>query len=218
MAGIGIDTTGSTPCAVDRAGTPLALLPEFRENPNGMFVLWKDHSGVQEAEEINRAARTWGGADFTKYEGGIYSSEWFFAKVYVLREDPAVAAAAFSWVEHCDWMPALLTGATDPLTLKRSRCAAGHKAMWHSDWDGLPPEEFLVRLDPRLRGLRERLYRDTFTSDVKAGGLSASGPAAWACRKARPWPWGPSTPTSARWAAGSGRAPWPRSWAPPPVT
>jgi L-ribulokinase len=183
VLGIGIDTTGSTPCAVDRTGTPLALLPEFRENPNAMFVLWKDHSAVQEAEQINRAARSWGGTDFTKYEGGIYSSEWFFAKILrILRDDPAVAKAAFSWVEHCDWMPALLTGSADPLTLKRSRCAAGHKAMWHPDWGGLPPEEFLVRLDPLLQGLRARLYRDTFTSDVKAGGLSAE----WARRLGLP--------------------------------
>jgi L-ribulokinase len=183
VQGIGIDTTGSTPCAVDRAGTPLALLPQFAENPNAMFVLWKDHSSVQEAEEINRLARSWGGPDFTRYEGGIYSSEWFFAKIlHVLREDPAVAAAAFSWVEHCDWMPALLTGASDPLTLKRSRCAAGHKAMWHTDWDGLPSEDFLVRLDSRLKGLRARLYRDTYTSDVKAGGLCAE----WAGRLGLP--------------------------------
>jgi L-ribulokinase len=183
VLGIGIDTTGSTPCAVDRAGTPLALLPEFRDNPNAMFVLWKDHSAVREAEEINRAARSWGGTDFTKYEGGIYSSEWFFAKILrVLRDDPAVARAAFSWIEHCDWMPALLTGATAPLSLKRSRCAAGHKAMWHPEWEGLPPEEFLARLDPLLQGLRARLYKDTFTSNVKAGGLSAE----WARRLGLP--------------------------------
>ena len=183
VLGIGIDTTGSTPCAVDRAGTPLALLPEFRENPNAMFILWKDHSAVQEAEEINRVSRSWGGVDFTKYEGGIYSSEWFFAKILkILREDAAVAASAFSWVEHCDWLPALLTGATDPLALKRSRCAAGHKAMWHPEWGGLPTEDFLVRLDPRLAGLRSRLYDDTFTSDVKAGGLCAE----WARRLGLP--------------------------------
>ena len=140
MAAIGIDTTGSTPCAVDRSGTPLALTAGFEENPNAMFVLWKDHTGVKEAELINTTARGWGGTDFTKYEGGVYSSEWFWSKIlHVLRADSKVRAAAFSWVEHCDWMPALLTGTTDPLTMKRSRCAAGHKAMWHTDWDGLPP-------------------------------------------------------------------------------
>jgi len=173
IVGIGIDTTGSTPCAVDKKGTPLALKASFQDNPNAMFVIWKDHTSVKEAEQINDLAHNWGGVDYTKYEGGIYSSEWFWAKIlHVLREDPQVAAEAHSWVEHADWMPALLTGNTDPLTLKRSRCAAGHKAMWHPEWDGLPSEEFLVKLDPLLKGLRDRLYRDTYTSDVKAGELT----------------------------------------------
>ena len=173
VAAIGIDTTGSTPCAVDRSGTPLALTKGFEEDPDAMFVLWKDHTAVREAELINTRARGWGGTDFTKYEGGVYSSEWFWSKIlHVLRANPRVRGAAFSWVEHCDWMPALLTGTADPLTMKRSRCAAGHKAMWHPDWDGLPPEEFLVKVDPLLRGLRARLYKDTQTSDESAGGLT----------------------------------------------
>jgi len=179
IAGIGVDTTGSTPGAVDRQGRPLALDDRFRENPNAMFVLWKDHTAVKEAGEINDAARNWGGTDFTMYEGGVYSSEWFWAKIlHVLREDPAVREAAFSWVEHCDWIPALLTGTEEPLTMKRSRCAAGHKAMWHRRWGGLPPEGFLVRVDPLLAGLRKRLYTETWTSDHAAGGLSPQ----WAAR------------------------------------
>ena len=173
IAGLSIDTTGSTPVAVDRHGTPLALLPEFSENPNAMFILWKDHTAVREAEEINALARSWGGIDYTRYEGGIYSSEWFWAKLlHVLREDPSVAKAAYSWVEHCDWIPAVITGQSDPATMKRSRCAAGHKAMWHESFNGLPAEEFLVRLDPLLAGLRSRLYEKTFTSDVAVGNLT----------------------------------------------
>ena len=173
VVAIGIDTTGSTPCAVDRQGTPLALTKGFEENPNAMFVLWKDHTAVKEAELINKTSRGWGGTDFTKYEGGVYSSEWFWSKIlHVLRADGKVRAAAFSWVEHCDWMPALLTGTTDPLTMKRSRCAAGHKAMWHPDWEGLPPEQFLTKVDPLLRGLRARLFAETATSDQSAGGLT----------------------------------------------
>ena len=173
VAAIGIDTTGSTPCAVDKAGTPLALTKGYDSNPNAMFVLWKDHTAVREAELINKVARGWGGTDFTKYEGGVYSSEWFWSKIlHVMREDGKVRAAAFSWVEHCDWMPALLTGTTDPRTMKRSRCAAGHKAMWHAEWNGLPPEEFLVKVDPILRGLRPRLFAETATSDSSAGGLT----------------------------------------------
>lgn len=174
IVAISVDTTGSTPVAVDKEGVPLALLPEFSENPNAMFVLWKDHTAVKEADEINELARSWGGIDYTKYEGGVYSSEWFWAKIlHILREDPVVAESAFSWVEHCDWIPALLTGKTNPLRIKRSRCAAGHKAMWHTEWGGLPSEEFLVKLDPLLKGLRERLYHDTYASDEKVGTISS---------------------------------------------
>ncbi len=174
VVGIGVDTTGSTPCAVNEKGVALALLDEFRENPNAMFILWKDHTAVQEAAEINERARSWGGVDYTKYEGGVYSSEWFWAKIlHILRIDEEVRKAAFSWVELCDWIPAVLTGNTDPLTMKRSRCAAGHKAMWHEEWGGLPSEEFLVGLDPLLAGLRDRLYEKTYTSDEKAGNLTA---------------------------------------------
>ena len=90
--------------------------------------------------------RSWGGEDFTRFEGGIYSSEWFWAKIlHVLRQSHEVRKSAWSWVEHCDWIPALLTGNTNPLELKRSRCAAGHKAMWHKDFNGLPDQKFLVR-------------------------------------------------------------------------
>jgi L-ribulokinase len=183
VVAIAIDTTGSTPVAVNREGTPLSLLAEFSENPNAMFILWKDHTSVREAAEINELAKKWGGIDFTKYEGGVYSSEWFWAKIlHVLRTDEKVRQAAFSWVEHCDWIPALLTGNTIPLTLKRSRCAAGHKAMWHEEWEGLPSEDFLVRLDPLLKGLRDRLYPETYTSDVPAGTLSPD----WAGRLGLP--------------------------------
>lgn len=172
VVGISVDTTGSTPVAVDENGVPLSLTQGFEENPNAMFVLWKDHTAVKEAEEINELARKWD-IDFTKYEGGIYSSEWFWAKLlHVIREDAGVYRAAYSWVEHCDWIPALLTGNTNPKTLKRSRCAAGHKAMWHEAFGGLPSEEFLKALDPALSGLKERLYKETFTCDVAAGTLS----------------------------------------------
>jgi L-ribulokinase len=159
--------------AVDSRCTPLALLPEFEHNPNAMFILWKDHTAIEEAGLINRVAKTWGGEDFTKYVGGVYSSEWFWAKLlHVLRGDAQVRTAAFSWVEHCDWIPAILTGAVDPLAVKRSRCAAGHKAMWHASFGGLPSEEFLVKLDPLLKGLRARLFEKTYTCEQSCGTLT----------------------------------------------
>lgn len=170
IVGMSIDTTGSTPCAVNEKGIPLALLPEFEDNPNGMFILWKDHTAVKEAEEITRTAKTWGGVDYTRYIGGIYSAEWFWAKIlHTLRVDEEVRKAAYSWVEHCDWIPALLTGNENPLGIKRSRCAAGHKGMWHKTFNGLPSEDFLNTIDPLLGGLRGRLYEETYTSDSRAG-------------------------------------------------
>jgi L-ribulokinase len=172
VAGISVDTTGSTPVAVDEKGTPLSLTPGFRDNPNAMFVLWKDHTAVKEAGEINHLASNWE-IDFTRYEGGVYSSEWFWAKLlHVIREDISIFRTAYSWVEHCDWIPGLLIGNTHPKTIKRSRCAAGHKAMWHEAFGGLPSEEFLTALDPMLEGLRDRLYKDTYTCDVAAGKLT----------------------------------------------
>lgn len=173
IIGIGIDTTGSTPAPVDKEGTVLALRDDFSSNPNAMFILWKDHTAVEESERINKVVKTYEGTDYTKYVGGVYSSEWFWAKVlHILRVDKGIRDAAYSWVEHADWIPAILTGNTDPLTLKRSRCAAGHKAMWNKEWGGLPSDEFLSKVDPILKGIRSRLYTETYTSDNSAGGLT----------------------------------------------
>ena len=169
VEGMSFDTTASTPVLVDGNGTPLALLPEFAEDPDAMFILWKDHTSKAEADEINALAHGWD-VDYTSFSGGIYSPEWVWAKVlHVLRTNDRVAGAACSWMEHCDWMTAWLTGDTRPEKIFRSRCAAGHKAMWRAEWGGLPSEEFLNRLDPRLGAMRARLYEDSYTSDVCAG-------------------------------------------------
>lgn len=172
VVGIAFDTTGSTPVLTDKNGTPLALLPEYAENPNAMFVLWKDHTAIREAAEINELAKRWG-IDYTTYEGGIYSSEWVWAKMaHVLRIDDSVCKEAYAWIEHCDWLPALITGKTKPEEVYRSRCAAGHKAMWSEKWGGLPIEEFLTSLEPKLAGFRSHLFEKTYTSDVKVGTLT----------------------------------------------
>lgn len=174
IKGICIDTTGSSPIPLTKDGTPLALVEGYENNPNAMMVLWKDHTAIGEANEINALSETWGGTNFTKYEGGIYSSEWFWAKIlHIIREDPAVRNAAHTWMEHCDLMTYLLIDNKDLTSFKRSRCAAGHKAMWHTDWDGLPPADFLSQLDPYLATLAKNLYTDTHTSDKVAGTLSA---------------------------------------------
>jgi L-ribulokinase len=179
---ISVDTTGSTPVAVDASGTPLALLPGMEENPNAMFVLWKDHTATKEAAEINELAEK-GSTNFLQYVGGIYSSEWFWAKLlHVLREDDTVREKIHSWVEHCDWIPFLLTGGRDVQQMKRGVCSAGHKALWAEAFGGLPSDDFFTRLDPLLKGFTKKLFTKTYTSDEAAGQISAD----WAKRLGLP--------------------------------
>ena len=169
---ISIDTTGSSPVAVDRSGTPLGLLPGFRDNPNALFVLWKDHTAVKEAAAINAHAARFD-IDYLQFVGGVYSSEWFWAKLlHILREDPSVRNACYSWVEHCDWIPFLLTGGKQVSDMKRGVCSAGHKALWAAEFGGLPPDEFFSSLDPVLTGFTKRLFTNTYTADKPAGRLS----------------------------------------------
>jgi len=182
VVGIGVDTTGSTPMPVDADGTPLALKPEFEGNRAAMVYLWKDHTGHAEAAEITAlAAKT--RPQYLAKCGGTYSAEWYWAKVLrCLRADPEVFEAAHTWVEHSDWLPAVLTGETHPDRLKRGICAAGHKAMFHPSWGGYPDEEFLAGLDPRLVRLRRTLPDHAFHVGEVAGTLSAE----WAERTGLP--------------------------------
>lgn len=171
VRGIGIDTTGSTPVPVDEYCAPLSFSGEFEDDADAKAWLWKDHTASAEAEEITEKSRGWS-TDYTEFTGGLYSSEWFFAKILRLaRTNAKVYRAAASFVEHCDLMPAVLTGCPSPARVKRSRCAAGHKAMFSEKWGGLPADDFLAFLDPALSGLRSRLYSRVWTADRKAGGL-----------------------------------------------
>jgi len=172
IIGIGVDTTGSTPMPVDKNGTPLGMLDEFKDNPDAQAWLWKDHTGHAEAAEITKLAKK-EHPEYLAKCGGTYSSEWFFSKIlHCLRVDPKVFDAAYTWVEHADYMPALLTGTTDPQKIKRCRCAAGHKAMFNDRWGGYPAKDFLAKLDPKLGQLRDTLSDKTYAVDTKAGDLT----------------------------------------------
>jgi len=176
VVGIGVDTTGSTPIPVDANGTPLAMLPKFKNNPNAAVWLWKDHTGYAEAAKITEVARKMRPQYLAKC-GGIYSSEWFFSKIWhCLKVDKKVFDAAYTWVEHADWIPGVLTGTDHPSKLKRCRCAAGHKAMFSDAWGGYPDKKFLMALDPKLGRVRDSLPNTTYAIDTAAGGLTA----AWA--------------------------------------
>jgi len=176
VVGIGVDTTGSTPIPVDANGTPLALKPEFADNLAAMAYLWKDHTGHAEAIEITALAAKMRPQFLTKC-GGTYSAEWFWAKILrCLRAAPEVYAAAYTWVEHADWLPAVLCGTDHPAQLKRGICAAGHKAMFHPAWGGYPDEEFLSALDARLVSVRKSLPDEAYHVGEAAGTLTA----AWA--------------------------------------
>lgn len=166
ITAIGIDATGSSPMAVDAQGRSLAMLPGLQHNPNAMVVLWKDHTAAAESIEINEK-----GGDYLRYVGGVYSSEWFWAKLlHVLRTDEAVRRHAHAWVEHSDWLPFILTGGTDANVLRRNVCAAGHKALWSVHWGGLPPVNWFEKIDPLLIPF-SKTYK-TWLSGQPAGTLS----------------------------------------------
>ena len=172
IKGISIDTTGSTPVAVDESGTPLSLLPEFAENPNAMFILWKDHTCIEEAEAINNYNQQ-SNTDYLQYVGGIYSSEWFWAKLlHILKTDEKIRSNIASFVEHCDWIPFVLTGGKSLKDLKRGICAAGHKALWSESFDGYPPNDYFAAIDPLLDGFTEKLHQNIYSTDSVAGKIS----------------------------------------------
>jgi L-ribulokinase len=182
IVGIGVDTTGSTPIPVNEDGVPLMMTSAFKNNPNAGAWLWKDHTGYAEAAKITETARKMRPQYLAKC-GGVYSSEWFFSKIWhCLKADKKVFDAAYTWVEHADWIPAVLTGTDHPSRLKRCRCAAGHKAMFSDSWGGYPDKKFLTTLDPKLGKLRDALPNVAYAIDTAVGGLTAQ----WASKLGLP--------------------------------
>jgi L-ribulokinase len=173
VVGIGVDTTGSTPLPVDTNGQPLAFNKNFSKNPAAMAWLWKDHTGVAEAAEITEAAKK-SRPQYLAKCGGVYSSEWFWSKIFhCLRVAPEVFAAAHSWIELADYVPAALTGTEAPEQRTVGICAAGHKAMFNENWGGYPDAEFLSQLSPQLAELRPRLCPRVRAVNAAVGGLTA---------------------------------------------
>jgi L-ribulokinase len=172
VIGIGADTTGSTPLPVDGRARPLAVDPRWRDNLAAHAWLWKDHTSADEAAAITATARDHA-PELLAPIGGTYSSEWWWAKIWHCRNvAPDVFDAAASWVELADFVPALLSGVSDPKGIVRCICAAGHKAMYSDTWGGLPSKAFLTRLDPKLAELRDRLYDKAWPPGRPAGRLS----------------------------------------------
>jgi L-ribulokinase len=172
VIGIGVDTTGSSPLPVDGQNRPIGMAPELKDNLAAQCWLWKDHTSYAEAARITELAAKHR-PQFIAKCGNTYSSEWFWSKIWhCLESAPDVFAAADSWVELADFIPAVLAGVTDPLKIKRGVCAAGHKALYADEWGGLPDKEFLMLLDPKLADLRDRLYEKAWDATIAAGNLT----------------------------------------------
>lgn len=172
IIGIGVDTTGSSPMPVDENGIPLCLNDKFKNNPAAMVWLWKDHTSFAEAKQITELAAK-EHPEYLSKIGGTYSSEWFWSKIlHCEKEDPEVFNSAYSFVEICDWIPAILIGDTKPESIKRGICAAGHKAMYNDQWNGLPSSNFLEKLSSGISDLRKRINFKAFSSEERAGYLS----------------------------------------------
>src|ERR1700736_6802105 len=160
---IALDTTGSSVIPVGKDLQPL-----------GEYYLWCDHRAKGEAAEITAAAHR-EKLEAINWCGGVYSSEWGFSKLlHWLRHNPTRRSEFVSAFEHCDMVAATLCGITDPKKVKRSVCAMGHKWLWNRALGGLPPESFLVKVDPLLAGVREKLDGEYAASDQIAGTLSKS--------------------------------------------
>jgi L-ribulokinase len=173
VIGIGADTTGSTPLPLDAQARPLALDPAWSGHLAAHAWLWKDHTSADQAARITRVAAEHA-PEYLAPIGGTYSSEWWWSKIWhCLDTAPEVFAAAATWVELADFIPAVLAGVEDPRQIVRCVCAAGHKAMYSEAWGGLPSKAFLSRLDPRLADLRDRLFDTAYPPGRPAGRLSA---------------------------------------------
>lgn len=179
ICGIGVDTTGSTPAPVNQEGIPLALLPEFADCEDAMFHLWKDHSASQEAIEIQKIFSENLRCDYTQYQG-TYCSEWFWAKIlHTVRENKKIRKASYTWEEHCDWIVGVLCGESRPEKIYHSSCAAGHKALWHSKWNGLPDEQCLEKLDPYLVQVARRYGKNPAPAGTYVGKLEKKWAENW---------------------------------------
>ncbi len=183
---IGVDTTGSSPLPVDKSNQALGAQERWRGNLNAQCWLWKDHTSWAEAKLVTERAAEMRPQYLAKI-GGVYSSEWWWAKIlHCLNVDEAAFDAAYSWVELADWIPSVLAGVDDPTKIVRGVCAAGHKAMYAEDWGGLPDKAFLAALNPKLAALSDRLYTRAYDASHSAGGLCPQWAASLGLREAIP--------------------------------
>lgn len=171
ILGIGVDTTGSSPMPIDRNGNPLCFDERFSNNLSAMVWLWKDHTSYLEAKQITELAEK-EHPEYLSKIGGIYSSEWFWSKVlHCQKEDIEVFNEAYTFVEICDWIPAVLVGETIPEKIKRGICAAGHKALFNKQWGGFPSAAFLEKLSPSVKVIRDRIPDQAYQTEERVGYL-----------------------------------------------